>query len=87
MKKENLGWQVYILRCADGTLYAGVSTDLRRRISEHNNSSLGAKYTSGRRPVTLVYSQSFADRSSALKEESRIKKLSRGAKLKLILTK
>ncbi len=84
MKKKKPLWQVYILKCADETFYAGVTTDLERRVEEHNNSPLGAKYTSGRRPVELVYSQSFAGRSEASKEESRIKKLSRGEKLKLI---
>lgn len=83
MKKKNL-WQVYILQCSDGTLYCGVTTDLARRVEEHNTSALGAKYTSGRRPVELVYACGFADRSRASKEESRIKKLSRGEKLKLI---
>ncbi len=84
MKKKKQSWQVYILECMDGTFYCGVTIDLERRIEEHNNSSLGAKYTSGRRPVQLVYSQSFAGRSEASKEESRIKKLTRGEKLKLI---
>ncbi len=83
MIEKNI-WQVYILQCNDGTLYAGVTTDLARRIEEHNSSALGAKYTSGRRPVELVYACSFANRSMASKEESRIKKLSRGEKLKLI---
>ncbi len=84
MKKKKQSWQVYILQCNDGTLYCGVTTDLKRRTAEHNSSPLGAKYTSGRRPVALVYARSFADRSIASKEESRIKKLSRGEKLKLI---
>ncbi|MEI8343856.1 MAG: GIY-YIG nuclease family protein [Candidatus Moraniibacteriota bacterium] len=84
MKKKKQLWQVYILKCVDETLYAGVTTDLARRVDEHNSSALGAKYTSGRRPVKLVYVRSFADRSAACKEESRIKKLSREEKLKLI---
>ena len=84
MKKQKPLWQVYILKCADGTFYCGVTTDLKRRVDEHNSSVLGARYTSGRRPVKLVYVQDFADRSAASKEESRIKKLSRGEKLKLI---
>jgi len=84
MDKKKILWQVYILKCADGSLYAGVTTDLKRRVAEHNSSQLGAKYTSGRRPVELVYCRSFADRSSASKEEVRIKKMSRGEKLKLI---
>ena len=74
---------LYILQCADDTLYTGITTDLDRRIKEHNNSKLGAKYTKVRRPVKLVYSQQFIDRSEASKEESRIKKLSRQQKLSL----
>ncbi|MEK9132195.1 MAG: YgjP-like metallopeptidase domain-containing protein [Patescibacteria group bacterium] len=76
-------YHLYILKCADKTLYTGVTTDLDRRIKEHNTSNLGAKYTSARRPVKLVYSRKFADRSEAQKEESRIKRLSRAEKLKL----
>jgi putative endonuclease len=87
MKKKKPLWQVYILQCSDGTLYCGVTTDLKRRVDEHNSSPLGAKYTSGRRPVKLVYAQDFADRSAASKEENRIKKLSREEKIKLILTR
>ena len=52
-------YYVYILKCADKTLYTGITTDLKRRIAEHNSSKLGAKYTSSRRPVTLVYSKKF----------------------------
>jgi len=74
---------LYILQCADNTLYTGITTDLDRRLKEHNNSKLGAKYTKIRRPVKLVYSQQFTDRSEASKEESRIKKLSRQQKLSL----
>jgi len=74
---------LYILQCADDTLYTGITTDLDRRLKEHNNSKLGAKYTKVRRPVKLVYSQQFTDRSEASKEEIRIKKLSRQQKLSL----
>lgn len=74
---------LYILQCSDDTLYTGITTNLDRRIKEHNNSKLGAKYTKVRRPVKLVYSQQFIDRSEASKEESRIKKLSRQQKLSL----
>jgi putative endonuclease len=77
-------WIVYILECADGTLYAGITTDLKRRLEEHNSSSLGAKYTKARRPVRLVYSKKFKNRSLAAKEEHWIKKLSREEKLELI---
>ena len=77
-------WYVYIVKCSDNTLYTGVAKDLTRRIGEHNDSALGAKYTRARRPVDLVYSERFKDRSGATKEESRIKKLSRSKKLVLI---
>lgn len=76
-------WYVYILECRDGTFYAGVTNDLDRRVAEHNGSPLGAKYTAGRRPVRLVYSREFEDRSAASKEEARIKRLSRAEKLLL----
>lgn len=77
-------WHVYILSCADNTLYTGVTTDLKRRLEEHNSSSLGAKYTRGRRPVALLYSKKFKDRAGAAKEECRIKRLGREEKLALV---
>lgn len=77
-------WQLYIVRCSDGTLYTGIALDARQRLTEHNGSSRGARYTRARRPVTLVYVQVFADHSRAAKEEARIKKLSRYTKLALI---
>ena len=80
-------YYLYILKCADKTLYTGITTDLKRRIIEHNSSKLGARYTSSRRPVKLVYSKKFKNRSTALKEEARIKKLKRNAKLELINNK
>ena len=75
---------VYILKCNDGSLYTGITTDLERRIDEHNSSKLGAKYTKVRRPVKLAYQKKFADRSTAMIEEARIKKLTRSEKLKII---
>lgn len=76
-----MSYFVYIVRCADDTLYTGITTDVARRIDEHNHSdSVGAKYTRNRRPVVLVYTQECANRSDATKEELRIKKLSRHAK-------
>jgi len=75
---------LYILQCVDQTLYTGITTNLDRRIKEHNSSKLGAKYTKIRRPVKLVYSKEFENRSEASKEESRIKKLSRQDKLNLL---
>jgi len=77
-------YYLYILECSDKTLYTGITVDLRRRLSEHNNSKLGAKYTLARRPLKLVYAEKFRNRSLASKEESRIKKLARQEKLKLI---
>lgn len=77
-------YYVYILECADGTLYTGIAVDLEKRIDEHNTSNLGAKYTKYRRPVQLVYAKKFRDRSTASKEEIRIKSLSREEKLLII---
>jgi len=79
MAKEG-SWYVYILECADNTLYTGVTTDLIRRVEEHNHSPKGAKYTRVRRPVALVHSETFNDRSSACVREAAIKKLSREEK-------
>jgi len=78
-------YYLYILECADKTLYTGITLDLERRVREHNTSKVGAKYTKARRPVKLVYFKKFKTRSSAQKEESRIKKLKRGEKLKLFI--
>jgi putative endonuclease len=91
-KREVLGatkkmYYLYILQCADKSLYTGITVDLTRRLDEHNNSQLGARYTKARRPVKIVYSKKFRSRSAAAKAESRIKKLSRENKLKLIKLK
>ena len=75
---------VYIVRCSDGTLYTGITTDLERRIDEHNHSPKGAKYTRNRRPVTLAYHESCEDKSSACKREYALKQLSRIQKEDLI---
>ena len=77
-------YYLYIIKCADKTLYTGITTDLKRRIVEHNSTKLGAKYTSSRRPVKIVYSKKFKNRSTASREESLIKKLKRVDKLKFI---
>ncbi|MHB1316456.1 MAG: GIY-YIG nuclease family protein [Minisyncoccota bacterium] len=74
----------YILECADKTLYVGYTTDLERRLLAHNTSKVGAHYTKIRRPVKLVYSESFKNLSEALKREYEIKSWSREKKLKLI---
>ena len=74
-----------MVQCADETFYTGIATELERRIEEHNSSDKGAKYTRARRPVSLVYSEVYPDRSSASKREYEIKKrMSRAEKLKLI---
>ena len=76
---------VYILKCNDDSLYTGITTDLDRRVQEHNKELPGgAKYTAARGPVSCVYSARFPDRSSASKEESRIKSLSRQEKESLL---
>ena len=86
-------WQVYIVRCADGTLYTGVTLNVARRITEHNGvrangiravRETGARYTRSRRPVKLVYQEKAANRSAACKREYRIKQLNRCEKLALI---
>ena len=82
--KATTAWQVYILECADGTLYTGSTNDLTRRVREHNASALGAKYTRARRPVALRYASAHESRSAALKEEARIKGLPRSDKLGLL---
>ncbi len=74
---------VYILICKDNTLYTGITTDLLRRLDEHNTSHKGARYTQARRPVKLVYTEKQKDRSQALKREMIIKKMNRKQKLKL----
>ncbi len=77
-------WFVYILRCADGTLYTGITTDPVRRVHEHNaGTALGARYTRSRRPVELVYVEEAPDRASAARREVRIKRLGRQGKLSL----
>ncbi len=78
-------YYIYILQCADNTFYTGITTELERRIEEHNSSSKGAKYTRVRRPVKLVYNEKYSDRSTASKREYEIKKkMTRAEKLQLI---
>jgi putative endonuclease len=86
-----MNFSVYIVQCADGTLYTGIATDVTRRVDEHNGltpsgtkSRRGAGYTSARRPVALVYAIILETRSAAAKEEARLKSLSRAQKLALI---
>jgi len=78
-------WQVYLLRCADQSLYAGVTTDLARRLQQHNGQLAGgARYTQARRPVALVWSESCDSRSDAQQREHALRRLSRAQKLALI---
>jgi len=77
-------WWVYFLRCSDNSLYAGVTTDIHRRVDEHNNSKLGAKYTRARRPVRLAYLESAASKSLACKREYQIRHLSKHQKEQLV---
>jgi len=75
---------VYLLRCSDGSLYCGWTTDVDRRLKAHN-AGRASRYTSGRLPVRLVYLRRMADRSAAMREEARIKRLGRSRKLELLM--
>ena len=79
----NKQWKVYIVRCADNSLYTGITVDLARRLKAHN-SGRGSKYTRSRCPVTLVYVSPAASQGDALREEKRIKSLTRAQKLMII---
>ena len=77
-------WIVYMLRCADDSLYTGITTDIARRLAEHNGEGgLCARYTRSRRPVTFAYSESVDGRSEAARREAAIKRLDRARKLAL----
>ena len=78
-------WQVYLLQCADRSLYAGVTTDLARRLQPHNGQLAGgARYTQARRPVALVWSEACDSRSDAQQREHALRRLTREQKLALI---
>lgn len=77
-------WTLYLLRCRDGSLYAGITVDPERRLAQHQ-SGLASRYTRGRRPVRMVYRESCASRSAALRREYAVKALSRRAKERLIV--
>ena len=80
-------WCVYILRCNDNTLYTGIARNLDRRLEEHNTGRRGAKYTRGRRPVTLLYWEPSESRSTATKREHEIRQLNAEEKMALCMQK
>jgi putative endonuclease len=82
-RRPRRGWRVYFLRCADGTLYAGATNDLARRLAAHARGT-GARYTRSRLPVELVWSARAADQGDALRREAALKQLSRAEKLALV---
>ena len=85
MKQIGNPWYVYMLRCADDSLYTGITKDISRRVDEHNNDqAAGANYTRSRRPVTVVYQETCTTRSQAAKREYTIKQMSRQEKQSLI---
>lgn len=91
---NNVVHYVYVLQCADGTLYTGYTTDIKKRLTEHNGEGetisarlAGARYTRGRRPVVLVYQEQFLTRSEAMQREYAIKQLSRLEKEVIIASK
>jgi putative endonuclease len=77
-------WSVYVLRCADGSLYTGIATDVSRRVAEHGAGARGAKYLRGRGPLEVVFQREVGDRSLATRAEITIKRLSKDAKEALI---
>jgi len=77
-------WKVYIVECSDGSFYTGITTDIQRRLLEHNHSFKSAKYTRSRRPVRLVYEEDTQNRSTASKREYQIKKMKQKDKKILI---
>lgn len=86
-KAKNENWDIYMIRCGDGSLYTGITTDVQRRLSEHENGdrkNKGAKALRGKKPLTLVYRLGAGNRSEALKLEYRIKQLHKTEKEKLI---
>jgi predicted GIY-YIG superfamily endonuclease len=83
MQNKDRPWILYILRCEDGSFYTGITNDLERRLNQHRDGQ-ASRYTRSRRPVKIVYSESCAGRSDALKRESAVKVLSRKEKEALI---
>jgi len=78
-----MSWIVYILKCGDGSLYTGITNDIEKRLAAHRN-GLGAKYTKGRGPLSLIYQEPHPDRSEASKREMIIKKLNKQRKFELV---
>lgn len=78
------GWCVYMVRCADGTFYTGITTDPARRLQEHNGTARGARYTRARRPVEMVYQEPAPSRSAAGQREWQLRRLSRKQKEALL---
>jgi len=70
----------YIVRCADNSLYSGITTNLKRRVEEHNSDKLGARYTRSKQPVQLIYNETFSSKSLALKREWEVKKMTKKEK-------
>ena len=84
MTNKKQQWFVYILQCSDASLYTGVTTDVERRLHEHNHTQRAARYTRARRPVTLLYHEKADSRSAATRREYAIKQLDRDAKIRLL---
>lgn len=87
MRKGSDIWHIYMVRCSDGTLYTGITNDLKKRLEAHNSGKEGARYTRSRRPVKLVYSEQVESKSAAAKLEYQLKKLPRLKKIRLIKDK
>ncbi len=85
-KDKEHHWFVYMLRCNDNTFYTGITTNLQRRLNEHNSSTSTTRYTRARQPVTLVYTEPAKDRSTAASREYQIKKMPRKEKEQLLST-
>lgn len=79
-------WYVYFLRCNDNSLYTGITTDVNRRLHQHNHTKLGAKYTRAKRPVTLAFIETVPDKSTACKREYQLRNLSKLKKEQLVST-
>lgn len=79
-RRKHTFWSMYVVRCSDNSLYCGITTDVKRRVNEHNTSFRGAKYTRSRRPVSLVYSRRCLSKSEAILNENAFKKMKKADK-------